>query len=181
MFCSYVRVLLLLWKISRIFFVYGLREPLGFHWFKKVLLYYFSFHLYLLFFQKMIKVTFCAWISSTSFCQTFFSHKNRIGIYLIHWNLLAGIFSGCLVFERNHTDFIPLFLKKYISFIKIATNFLCCFLEEFHLVLLLATIWRSSLTFYNLKFRNHFFLIINQKVGYHTYIRNIYFPKILLS
>ena len=37
-----------------------------------------------------------------------------------------------------------------------------CFLEEFKLVLLLATTWRQ----FFLPFENHFFLIINQKAGY---------------
>ena len=53
----------------------------------------------------------------------------------------------------------------------IATNFLCCFLEEFHQVLLLASTWRPNLWVLRktwlsecLPFENHFFLIIYQKV-----------------
>ena len=32
-------------------------------------------------------------------------------------------FSECLIFGENPTNFVPLFLKKYIYFVSIATNF----------------------------------------------------------
>ena len=85
-----------------------------------------------------------------------------------------------------------LFFKNYVHIIYqycIATNFSCCFLEKFHLVLLLATTWRPNLWVLRkiwlsecLPFENHFFLIINQKVGYPAIcIYTVYFPKLLLS
>ena len=120
-----------------------------------------------------------------------FSHKNKIEIYLIYWNVLLWILSDCLAFDGNPTKFYTLFLRNYIHIYQycIATNFSHCFLEEFHLVLLLATTWRPNLWVLRkiwlsecLPFENHFFLIINQKVGYPAiYIYAVYFPKILLS
>ena len=88
-------------------------------------------------------------------------------------------------------SYIPLFFNHIhiIYQYRIATNFSCCFLEEFHMVLLLATTWRPNLWVLRkiwlsecLPFENHFFLIINQKVGYPAiYIYTVYFPKLLLS
>ena len=81
------------------------------------------------------------------------------------------------------------FKKIYIHIIYpycIATNFSCCFLKEFHQLQLLATTWRPNIWILRkiwvsecLAFENHFFLIINQKVGYSViYICTVYFPKI---
>ena len=89
---------------------------------------------------------------------------------------------------RQNTYIYTSFRKNYIHIIYqycIATNFSCCFLEEFHLVLLLATTWRPNLWVLRkiwlskcLRFENHVFLIINQKVGYPAiYIYTVYFPK----
>ena len=111
----------------------------------------------------------------TYFYHTFF-HKDTTKLYLIYWNVLLWIFSDWLAFDRNLTDFIPLFLKKYIHMIcQYCYQLPCCFLEVLHQVVLLATIWRSSLwilrkiwLFECLPFENHFFLIINQKVGYRS-------------
>ena len=53
--------------------------------------------------------------------------------------ILLWILSGCLAFDRNPTKlYIYLFFNIYIYIYRIAANFSCCFLEEFHLVLLLA-------------------------------------------
>ena len=92
-----------------------------------------------------------------------FSHKNKIEIYLIYWNVLLWILSDCLAFDRNPTKFYTL------------------------LTLLFGRISPGAIISYHLKticlpFENNFFLIINQKVGYPAiYIYAVYFPKILLS
>ena len=81
---------------------------------------------------------------------------------------------------------LHLYLKKirYKSFINIATIFSCCFLKEYHLVLLLAIIWRSNLSVLRkiwlsecLPFDNCFFVIINQKIGYPDICSNCIFSK----
>ena len=174
------------------FFVCSLQKPIGYHWFKEVLLELFSLHFSTKWGNSTNPFFFC--MSKQYFCQIFFSHKSTIEIYLIYWNVHLWFFSGCLAFDRDPTKFyIYLFFKKiiYIHIIYqycIATNLSCCFLEEFHLVLLLATTWRPDLWVLRknclsecLPFENLFFLIINQKVGYSVvYIYTEYFLKILL-
>ena len=176
-----------------IFFVCSLQKPIGYHWFKEVFLQLFSIHFSIKWGNSTNPFFFCT--SKQYFCQIIFSHKSTIEIFLIYWNAHLWFFSGCLAFDRDPTKFyIYLFFKKiiYIHIIYqycIATNLSCCFLEEFHLVLLLATTWRPDLWVLRkiclserLPFENHFFLIINQKVGYPAvYIYTEYFPKILLS
>ena len=92
-----------------------------------------------------------------------FSHKNKIEIYLIYWNVLLWILSDCLAFDRNPTKFYTL------------------------LTLFFGRISPGAIISHHLKticlpFENHFFLIKNQKVGNPAiYIYAVYFPKILLS
>ena len=38
-------------------------------------------------------------------------HKNTIEISSIYWNVLLSIFSDCLIFDGNPTDFISFFKK----------------------------------------------------------------------
>ena len=93
-------------------------------------------------------------------------------MYLIYWNVLLWILSDWLAFDRNLTDFIPLFFKKYIHMIcQYCYQLPCCFLEVLHQVVLLATIWRSNLWILRKIWLSEClpclpFTIINQKVGY---------------
>ena len=72
---------------------------------RKVLLEFFSLHLYL-FFSQNVEILhshfFC--MNNQYFYQTFFLTKNTVEIYLIYWNLFLWIFSGCLDFDRNPTE-----------------------------------------------------------------------------
>ena len=137
----------MLWKLPHIFFVCSLRKPIGCHRFKKVLLELFSLSFFIKWWNSTKLFFFCM---RKQYLWKFSSHKITIEIYLIYWNVLIWILSDYLAFHRNPTKFyIYLFSKKiiYIHIIYqcIATNFSCCFLEESHLLLLLATTWRSNL------------------------------------
>ena len=140
----------------------------GFHCFKKVFLELFSLPFFIKWWNSTKPFFFC--MSKQYFCQkNFLTEIYTTEIYLIYWNvLLWRISSHCLAFDKNPT-------KYYVQLPQ--------------LVLLLATTRRPNLWVLRkiwlsecLPFENHFFLIINQKVGYPAiYIYTVYFPKLLLS
>ena len=88
--------------------------------------------------MKFHQAIFSAWISRTS-VKLFSSQKyNRNMFYLLKYTSV-DFFRLFGLWEESHWLYTS-FLKKIIYNLSI-----CCFLEDFHLVLLLATIWRSNL------------------------------------
>ena len=101
-------------EISSHFFVCSLQNPIDSHWFKKVLLELHGLSFFIKWWNSAKPFFFC--MSKQYFCQTFFSHKNIIEIYLIYWNVLLWILSDCLAFDRNPTKFyIYLFFTYNLS------------------------------------------------------------------
>ena len=135
------------WKFPHIFFVCRLQKPLGHHWFKKVLFELFSLSFFIKWWNSTNPFFFC--MSEQYYCQTFFLTKIKQK-YI--WSTEMYFYGCCQIvwlLTGTPLNFI-LFYKKimYIHIINqycIATNFSQCFLEEFHLVLLLATTWRPNL------------------------------------
>ena len=121
--------------------------------------------------MKFYIAIFSAWISSTS-AKYFFSQKYNRNIFDL-LNLLLWIFSDCLAFDRNPTDFMPLFLKiiYYLSILlptshaAFMENFTWCYCQP-PLEDLIFGSWErfDYLNVYSLRIT--FFLIINQKVWY---------------
>ena len=99
------------------------------------------------------------------FCQTKIQKYNRNMFYLLKCTSV-DFFRLFGFWEEAHWLYTSFFWKNIYDLS------ICCFLEDFHLVLLLATIWRSNFESWEsllsewLPFEIHFFLIINQKVGY---------------
>ena len=92
---------------------------------------------------------------------------------MIYWNVRQWIFSDCLAFHRNLTEFYTSFLKKFYIYslsILLPTS-RAAFWKN--LTWSIAAIWRPILWFLRkiwlsdcLPSEKHFFIIINQNVGY---------------
>ena len=146
-------------------------KPIRFHWFKKRFCWRFLVSNLYLFFSYNDEILhshfFCR--NKQYFCQTFFSRKkyNRNIFGLLKF-ISMDFFPTVWLLTGIPLILYLYFFKNYILFINIATNISCFVWEEFHLVLLLATTWRSNAWVLGMiwlsecfQFANHFFLIIN--------------------
>ena len=99
---------------SRSFSVCSIQKPIGSHWFKKVLIELLSLSFFIKWWKSTQPFFFC--VNKKYFCQSFFLTKvQHIQFFLIYWNVLLWIFSDCLAFGKNPTEFyIYLFFKKII-------------------------------------------------------------------
>ena len=114
MSCSHVYVSHTSWKLPHIFFVSSLPKPIRSHWFKRVLLEFFSLYLYLFLFHKMMefyKAIFSAWISSTS-AKHFFSQKYNRNIFDLLKFTCVDFFRLFGFWQESH--WIYTVLKNYI-------------------------------------------------------------------
>ena len=84
------------------------------------------------------------------FCETLFLRKIQCNFFFYLMKCTSMDFFRLFGFwQESHWILYFFFLKTIYLYIIyhyfIAANFPCCFLEEFHSVLLLATIWRPNL------------------------------------
>ena len=93
-------------------------KPIGSHWFKKVLLAFFSLHLYLIFFHKMMKfyiAIFSAWTSSTS-AKHFFSQKYNRNIFDLLKFTSMDFFWLFGFWQESHWFYNSVFKKLHIIY-----------------------------------------------------------------